>query len=186
MRAKLIREEFKKGAKPVGISTEEGVDYLIKKWQKTGLKFGWQFFDGDEREKKREFFSKYYPLIEKYLNKIHEAGVPWEHITFWGDHLEVKTYQLIKGNWALFHCITKKDAELVKKVIENMTTGGGAINIREDSDHIQLGETIMRESDPEHNEWIKKHEKNTGEKRKTDLDFLDGIEEIRRKLKGIL
>ena len=159
---------------------------MIKKWQDKGIKFGWQFFSGDEMEKKREYLAKYHTYIEKYLDKLHEAGVPWENITFWGDHLDVKTWQLLKGNWALFHCITEEDAKMVKKVIENMTTGNTPVNISEDRDHIGLGDSVYRDSDPEHAKWMADYETRHGEKRRTDLDFLEHIKETRKKLKSIL
>ena len=119
------------------------------------------------------------------MNKLHEAGVPWENIKFWGDHLDVKTWQLLKGNWSLFHCITKEDAELVRDVIQDMTTGGGAIQISEENDHIDLGDQIRYESDPEHRKWTDMRAEKTGGKRRTDLSFLDNIEETRKKLKSI-
>jgi hypothetical protein len=186
MRAKKVYEEIKRGKKPVGSDSPEFIDLLIKKWQNKGLKFGWMFFKGDEVDKKREYLGKYHTYIEKYLNKLHEAGVPWENITFWGDHLDVKSYQLLKGNWSLFHCITEEDAKLVKKVLENMTAGNTPIYIKEDREHINIGDSIYRDSDPQYAKWIKDYEDMKGEKRETDLHFLEHIEEMRNKLKSIL
>lgn len=185
MKAKFIYEKFDRDKKPVGMSSSEGIDQWIEKWKKKGLRFGWQFFDDDKKESKREFVSRYHQYIDKYLNKLHEVGIPWENMQFWGDHLDVKTWQLLKGNWSLFHCITKEDAELVKNVIQDMTTGGGTIHISEDNDHIDLADQIHYESDPEHRKWTDRRFEKTGEKRRTDLSFLENIEETRKKLKSI-
>lgn len=188
MRAKKVYEsKFQKGKKPVGMDSPEGIDRWIKSWQNKGVKFGWQFFQGDDVEKKRDFVGKYYKQIDKYLNKLNEVGVPFDNITMWGDHLDVKTYQLLKGNWSLFHCLTEEDAKMVKKVIENMTTGSTPVNITEDSDHINISEAILRETDKEHKEWMERRkELNPEGYYGTDLDFLDKIQDTRKKLKSIL
>lgn len=187
MRAKKVYEaQFEKGKKPVGMESPEGIDNWIKSWQDKGLNFGWQFFKGDDEQGKREFVGKYHPQIEKYLKKLNEVGVPYENMTLWGDHIDVKTYQLLKGNWALFHCLTEEDAEMVKKVIENMTTGNSNIYIKEDRDHVNLSDAIHKETDEDHRKWMERMEKSTGEKRRTDVDFLEHIEETRKKLKSIL
>lgn len=186
MKAKFVNEKFDKEKKPVGITSDEGIDQIIKSWQKKGIKFGWQFFEGDEKEKRREYLSKYHKYVEKYLNRLHEAGVPWDDMTYWGDHVDIKSYQISKGNWSLFHCITKEDAEMLVKVLENLTTGNQTFNISEEREHISLGEVVYRDADPEVDKWYSELENRKGEKRRTEVDFLDKIEKTRQKLKSIL
>jgi hypothetical protein len=186
MKAKFVYERFEKGKKPVGLDSPEGIDHLIETWQKRGIKFGHLFFLGPDVEKKREFFSKYHTYIEKYMKQINEAGVPYEHMTLWGDHVDIRSYQIAKGNWSLFHCLTEDDAKKVIKVLEGITTGNQNFNISEERENINLSDKIHRESDPEHRKWEDEYyKKKGGEKRKTDLDFLDKIEETRKKLDSI-
>jgi len=182
MKAKFVNEKFEKGKNPVGLDSPEGIDHLIETWQKKGMKFGWMFFEGGEMEKKREFLGKYHKYIQKYLEQLNEAGVPWKDMTFWGDHVDIKSYRLSKSNWSLFQCITRKDAEDLLKVLENITTGNQTFHIEEDKESINLSDKIHIESDPEHKKWAEEYAKRKGEKRRTDLDFLDGIKETRKKL----
>lgn len=186
MKAKFVNKEIKRGKKPIGLDSSEGIDRFIKFWQKKGLKFGHFFFQGNEVKKTRNLFSKYYSYIEKYLNKLHDVGVKWEDITLLGDHVVIKSYRISKGNWSLFQCLTKEDAENLIKILENITTGNQTFTISEDTENINLVDKINRESDPEERKWIEKMEKRTGEKRRTDLDFLDHIKETRKKIKSIV
>lgn len=184
MKAKFVNEKFDRDKKPVGLSSDEGIDQLIKSWQDKGIKFGFMFFSGDQMDKKRDYLGKYHKYIEKYLDKLNKAGVPWEHMTLWGDHVDVKAYQITKGNWALFKCLTKEDAEAVVNVIENMVTGNQTYNISEDREHINMNDQIHMDSDSKHSDWEEAYQKVHG-KRRTELDFLDNIEETRKKLKSI-
>ena len=185
MKAKFINEVFDKEKKPIGSSSEEGIDHLIEVWQKNGIKFGHLFFEGDYVEKNRKFFSKYHKYIEKYLKQLNEAGVPWEDMKLWGDHVDIKSYRIGKGNWSLFQCISRKDAESLIKILENITTGNQTYHIEEDRESINLSDKIHMESDPEHRKWNEEMDRKIGEKRRTDLDFLDGIKETRKKLDSI-
>jgi len=185
MKAKFVNEEIERGKKPIGQRSPEGIDQLIKKWEAKGLKFGHFFFEGDQMEKTRNLFSKYYPYIEKYLNKLHAVGVKWEDMKLWGDHVDVKSYRISKGNWSLFQCLSKEDAESLIKILENITTGNQTFIISEDKENINLMDKIHIESDPEHRKWQEEYDKRHGNKRRTDLDFLDKIEETRKKLKTI-
>ena len=185
MKAKFVNETFEKGKKPVGMDSPEGLDHLIDTWKKKGIKFGWMFDKGEEREKKREFLGKYHQYIEKYLKQLNEAGVPWKDMTLWGDHVDVKSYQITKGNWSLFHCLTRDDAEKLIKILENITTGNQTFNISDERESINLSDKIHLESDPEHVKWQENYEKATGNKRRTDLDFLENIKETRKKLDSI-
>ena len=187
MKARKIYEtQFKKGQKPVGMDSESGMDHWIEKWQDKGLNFGWQYFKDKDEHNARDFTRRYHREIEKYLKLLNEAGIPYANMTLWGDHIDAKTYQLLKGNWALFHCITEEDAKMVKEFIENMTTGNSNIVIKEDRDHINIADRIHKETDEDHRKWMERMEKSTGEKRRTDLDFLDKIHDIRKKLRSIL
>jgi hypothetical protein len=185
MKAQFINEVLERGKKPIGIKSSAGINRVINEWQKKGLKFGHFFFEGDQVEKTRDLFSKYYPYIEKYLNKLHNAGVEWKDMTLWGDHVDIKSYRISKGNWSLFQCLKEEDAKNLINVLENITTGNQAFNISEDKENINLMDKIRREIDPEEREWIELREKQSGEKRRTDLDFLDHIEETRKKLNQI-
>lgn len=179
MKAKYIHEAFKKDQKPVGMSSDEGIDAFLKKMGEKGIKIGWRL---EKEENDRAFIGKYAPYIEKYLNKLHEAGVPWENITLWGDHADVKSWQILKGNWGLFHCITEEDAHRLVKIIDNMIPTNSNFVISEDREHINFSDRIHMESDPEHRKWMEDYAKRKGEKRKTDLDFLDHIQETRKKI----
>lgn len=185
MKARLINETIERGKKIVGIDTDEGFQQLIKSWTDKGIKFGWMFFKGNDMEKKREYFKKYHKYLGKYLDDLHKAGVPYEDMNFWGDHVDIKSYRISKGNWSLFMCLTREDAENLVKIIENMVPGSQDFGIQEDKENINLSEKMHIENDPEHAKWYKEHEIRTGQKRKTDLDFLDKIEETRKKLKLI-
>lgn len=186
MKAKFINETFEKGKKPVGMDSLAGIDHWIDSWQNKGMKFGWMFFQGDEIEKKKDFVSKYHQYIDKYLNQLNEAGVPWKDMTFWGDHVDIKSYRIGKGNWSLFQCITREDAENLIKILKNITTGNQEFHVEEDKESINLSDKIHRESDPEHRKWEDEYAQKKGyKKRRNDLDFLDGIKETRKKLKSI-
>lgn len=185
MKAKLVTEEITRGKMPIGRTSDQGIDSLIKSWEKKGINFGHLFFSGNQVEEKREFFSKYSTYIEKYLNQLNKAGVPWDKMTFWGDHVDIKAYQITKGNWSLFHCLTKEDAELLVSVLKNITTGSQNFYITEEREHINLSDKIHMETDSEHRKWMESFEKRQGETRRTDLDFLENIEETRKKLKSI-
>ena len=184
MKAKFVNETFEKGKKPVGMDSQEGIDQLLNRFEKKGIKIGWQLRDPKEGNK-REFFGEYHNYIEKYLEKLNKAGVEWKNMTLWGDHVDVQSYQIMKGNWSLFHCLTREDAEMLINILENIATGNQSYNISEDKENINLSDKIHIETDPEHKKWIENYEKRKGEKRRTDLDFLDKIEETRKKLKTI-
>jgi len=69
-------------------------------------------------EKKKKVIENIYKITE-IVDKLVEAGCKEEDMAIYNyDEIEVKGYQVLKGNWVLFSCLTEEDAETLIQFIK--------------------------------------------------------------------
>jgi hypothetical protein len=151
VRENIIFEKFVEksdSVKDMGI----GKEGIFKNLEKRGVRmwFGWGQREGQESEgeiEKKKVIENIFE-IEKLINKLIEIGFKSNDMSIsHADGIKVKTIMVASSNWAIFHCVTKEDAEIMMDVIRKFSIW------QYDNLHLTDGETTIYVSS-KYPEWL--------------------------------